>query len=698
MVRQKKPLTDTPGRAPSLHPTPGERPFGGMGDGELTFAALLLLESKTAVTKQDALDEDVLDRGEFTKRTAALAAALALILGRQESAAASRVARLLNRDWAAMTAGQRGAALREAARELAQIPQGVERDLQRQAVAAALEMDRRARVAGRAQNQLDVRAASTEAEKQKAMRFARPTPDFIVNDYKRRGVAFAGAAAVAIGVGLRQGESSSEIAARVQGRATAALGRDAYLQGVAGTVLNRARTSSLLNIFRESGTQFIQVLSARDERTCFPAGTQVLLSSGERKAIESIQVGDQVITRRGRPRRVLNTFKKQATEWARIEFATGAVIYSTIDHEFATEGGGWTRADRLRGTWVESIRPKGDASVHDMPPGIQRPAKQRESIQELFPQMPLEKVEAGKLSTMRQADSLEAVASAEALLRGMSPSSLHLELLPVWSSVPGGSSEGEGREVLLPSMLSSQREAHFDRVGGRAIASVGAASIHRRGANQEVGCRLPGSRSTDRGGRRGLLALHSPEEAPGQEAGPGGSQGGICGSSVERVRGSARSPEREALDFGSVEVVAVTIERREDAAYDIEVDEDHSYVVGPGFVVHNCEKCLFMHGTIFPVPQTFDLMDRVAALRSPFAIASANPFLREGVTANGDRVIYVPGGDGARLTLGTVIESRRGQVDRVSDFDRTPNPIELLSLGIGLPPYHPICRCVPVIA
>ncbi len=341
-----------------------------MGDGELTFAALLLLESKTAVNKQDALDEDVLDRGEFTKRTGALAVALALILQKQESAAASRIARLLDRDWAAMTARQRGAALREAARELAQIPQGVERDLQRKAVAAALEMDRRARVAGRAQNQLDVGIASTAAEKQKAMRFARPTPDFIVNDYKRRGVAFAGAAAVAIGVGLRQGESSSEIAARVQGRATAALGRDFYLQGVAGTVLNRARTSSLLNIFREAGTQFIQVLSARDERTC--------------------------------------------------------------------------------------------------------------------------------------------------------------------------------------------------------------------------------------------------------------------------------------------------------------------------------EKCLFMHGTIFPVPQTFDLMDQVAGLRSPSAIASANPFLREGVTSNGDRVIYVPGGDGARLTLGTVIESRRGQVDRVSSFDRTPNPIELLSLGIGLPPYHPI--------
>lgn len=346
--------------------------------GELSLAVLLLLEPKTKVAKQDALDEDVLDRGEFDKRTAALALALALILRQQESAASTRIARILDRDWATMTARQRGIALRDAASELQQIPQGVERDLQRAAVAAALVMDERARAAGRAQNRLDVSAASSDRDQQRVARFARPTPDFIINDYKRRGVVFAGAAAVAVGIGLRQGEDSRAIAARVQARAAAALGRDAYLRGVAGTVLNRARTSSLLNIYREAGTQFIQVLSARDERTC--------------------------------------------------------------------------------------------------------------------------------------------------------------------------------------------------------------------------------------------------------------------------------------------------------------------------------EKCLLMDGTVFPVSDTFDLMDRVSGLRSPTAIAAANPFLREGVSANGERVIYVPGGDGARLVLATVEESRQGQVDRVSLFDRTPNPIELLSLGIGLPPYHPICRCVPVIA
>jgi hypothetical protein len=378
VVRQKPSLTDTPGRTPSLHPEPGRKPFGPSGLGELPIALLLLLEDKRKVTKQDALDEDVLDRGEFTKRMVALAAALTVILRRQEGAAANRVARLLDRDWARMSARERGRVLRQAAGELAQVPKGVEERLRQRAQAAALVMDRRAREAGRRRNNLDVSRQPSSSQTAQAGRLARPTPEFIVEEYERRGRVFAATAAIALGVGLGRGESATDITERIQGRATAALGRPAYLQGVAGAVLNRARTNSLLNVYREAGTTNIQVLSARDQRTC--------------------------------------------------------------------------------------------------------------------------------------------------------------------------------------------------------------------------------------------------------------------------------------------------------------------------------EKCLFMHGTIFPVEQTFDLMGQVARLRSPAAIAEVNPFLREGVSANGDRVVYVPGPNGARLTLGTVLESRQGQVDRLSTFDRTPNPIELLSLGIGLPPYHPICRCVPVIA
>lgn len=344
--------------------------------GELAIALLLLLEDKTTVTKQDALDEDVLDRGEFTKRMVALAAALAVVLRGRENAAGRRIARILDRDWPKMTALARGRTLREAARMLQKIPKGAERRLQVRAITAALAMDRRARAAAIQRNNLDVRRHPTPAEENKAGRLARPTDEFIVDEYERRGNVFATTAAIAIGIGLARGQSASDITARVQGRATAALGRDAYLRGVAGAVLNRARNNSLLNVYREAGAGFVQVLSTRSERTC--------------------------------------------------------------------------------------------------------------------------------------------------------------------------------------------------------------------------------------------------------------------------------------------------------------------------------EKCLWIHGTVFPVSGTFDLMDEVARQRTPAAITETNPFLREGVSDNGDRIIYVPGAFGARHTLGTVLESRQGQVDRVSSFDRAPNPIELLSLGIGLPPYHPDCQCIPV--
>jgi hypothetical protein len=336
------------------------------------------LEDKRKVKKQDALDEDVLDRNEFSRRTATLAAALILALRQQERAAGRRLAALLDRDWAAMNAQQRGAALRQAADELAGIPNGVEARLRRRAQEAAIVMDRRARRAARAQQALDVAPTNTNAQDRRAAAFAAPTPEFIAQEYARRGVAFAGAAAIALGVGLRAGEDREDLVNRVQQRATAALGRDGYMLGVAGSVLNRARTNSLLNVYTEAGAGEIMVLSARDTRTC--------------------------------------------------------------------------------------------------------------------------------------------------------------------------------------------------------------------------------------------------------------------------------------------------------------------------------EKCLFMHGTVFPIGPAVEHFDRLSRLRSPAAIAEANPFLREGVDQFGNRVVYVPGPDGTRITLGTVLQSRQGQVDRLSTFDTNPNAVQLLSLGVGLPPYHPICRCITVIA
>ena len=108
-----------------------------------------------------------------------------------------------------------------------------------------------------------------------------------------------------------------------------------------------------------------------------------------------------------------------------------------------------------------------------------------------------------------------------------------------------------------------------------------------------------------------------------------------------------------------------------------------------------CDKCGFMHGTEFTVASGRDLLGRVAAERLPSRIAEVNPFLREGVNADGDRIIFLVRG-GRRTQLAVITQSRVGTVNRLGRFDPPADPSQLTRLGVGPPPYHPDCRGVVV--
>lgn len=92
------------------------------------------------------------------------------------------------------------------------------------------------------------------------------------------------------------------------------------------------------NLPRLPGEELIHVIALGDTERygCFPAGTTVRQADGSVKNIESIQIGDQVVTHLGRSRSVLNTFKRSYSgEMIELDIAGMLdTVTSTSNHKF----------------------------------------------------------------------------------------------------------------------------------------------------------------------------------------------------------------------------------------------------------------------------------------------------------------------------------------------------------------------------
>jgi hypothetical protein len=106
-----------------------------------------------------------------------------------------------------------------------------------------------------------------------------------------------------------------------------------------------------------------------------------------------------------------------------------------------------------------------------------------------------------------------------------------------------------------------------------------------------------------------------------------------------------------------------------------------------------CRKCRFMHGKRFSVGDGLDLVRGVARSRSPQRIEQVNPFLREGVDGAGRPIIFVQTERGRRVLAREIERGGKGERGR---FGSEAAERTLTALGIGPPPYHPLCRCQPV--
>ncbi len=160
--------------------------------------------------------------------------------------------------------------------------------------------------------------------------------------------------------GIKQGLANREIMAQLHdlfneyipsgviadGKLVSAARLENIVRTNVSDAVNQGRRAMRSDALVRGFVPFVMWSSVVDDRTCFPAGTMVMTSEGE-KAIESVEKGDGVITHTGEMRSVLATHKRMyAGKCVRLKVA-GREVVCTIYHPFY-DGEKFVRAGDLK--------------------------------------------------------------------------------------------------------------------------------------------------------------------------------------------------------------------------------------------------------------------------------------------------------------------------------------------------------------
>ena len=96
-----------------------------------------------------------------------------------------------------------------------------------------------------------------------------------------------------------------------------------------------------------AGPKFIIVCMPPRHGKPLDVKSLVLMGDGQRKALGDVQVGDSVITQKGRARQVTEVFEQGMLDTLRLTTASGRTVVSALDHPFLTTDG-WKLAEDLR--------------------------------------------------------------------------------------------------------------------------------------------------------------------------------------------------------------------------------------------------------------------------------------------------------------------------------------------------------------
>ncbi|MCP4569054.1 MAG: hypothetical protein GY841_15880, partial [FCB group bacterium] len=185
-----------------------------------------------------------------------------------------------------------------------------------------------------------------------AMKFLSDQPGFFVRDHLGRvdaGLTKAGKAIV--NRGIRDGIGYQEIGKELREQLPGMWGKYGanYSNVVANAGVQRSRAFAEITSYVEAGIEFAELIAVLDQRTtdtCFLGETMVSTPTGQ-KRIDSIKIGDLVVTASGLERKVIGTQRRWANNLCEIIFSNGLKLFVTGNHSIVTEGG-WKKSEELK--------------------------------------------------------------------------------------------------------------------------------------------------------------------------------------------------------------------------------------------------------------------------------------------------------------------------------------------------------------
>ncbi|MFI5297482.1 MAG: head morphogenesis protein [Polyangiales bacterium] len=115
------------------------------------------------------------------------------------------------------------------------------------------------------------------------------------------------------------------------------------------------------------------------------------------------------------------------------------------------------------------------------------------------------------------------------------------------------------------------------------------------------------------------------------------------------------------------------------------------YVISAVLDEVTTDACRFLDGKVLRTADALGTFERLEASDDPLAIKRERPWVRERQSGDGVRELVVTRGSTA-TTLAAVERSGVGARDDRGAFTRTVDARDLAPAGIGLPPYHGLCR------